>query len=279
MEIIGFVGASGTGKSYRSVMLAQRVQADAMIDDGLLISKNKVIAGRSGKREATRLASVRCALFVDKTHCREVADAIKAHQLERILILGTSEAMVERIANQLELGKVASFIHIEEVATAEEIALANRMRTEEGKHVIPVPVFEIKKDFSGYFLHPWERLKNSFAKGTVDESERSIVRPSFSYMGEYTISDNVIRAIAGYEAMRSPETYKVNRVEVRPSAHGVHLDVAVTLVYGCDIIRVARKIQTAIQKGIEENTSVNARKIHIAIKKLYIPELDASHNG
>ena len=45
MRVIAFVGPSGTGKSYRSVMVSQQYGADAIIDDGLLISHGKVIAG------------------------------------------------------------------------------------------------------------------------------------------------------------------------------------------------------------------------------------------
>ena len=47
MKVIAFVGPSGTGKSYRSVMVSQKYGADAIIDDGLLISHGKVIAGTS----------------------------------------------------------------------------------------------------------------------------------------------------------------------------------------------------------------------------------------
>ena len=35
MRVIAFVGPSGTGKSYRSVMVSQQYGADAIIDDGL----------------------------------------------------------------------------------------------------------------------------------------------------------------------------------------------------------------------------------------------------
>ena len=38
MKVIAFVGESGTGKSYRAISVAKREGADAMIDDGLLIS-------------------------------------------------------------------------------------------------------------------------------------------------------------------------------------------------------------------------------------------------
>ena len=37
---------------------------------------------------------------------------------------------------------------------------ARRIRITEGKHVIPVPTFEIKKDFSGYLLDPLQIFKS-----------------------------------------------------------------------------------------------------------------------
>ena len=58
MRVIAFVGPSGTGKSYRSVMVSQQYGADAIIDDGLLISHGKVIAGTSAKKEPTKNSMV-----------------------------------------------------------------------------------------------------------------------------------------------------------------------------------------------------------------------------
>lgn len=64
--------------------------------------------------------------------------------------------MVKKIANHLEVGEIEKTIYIQDVATSDEIEEARRSRIEDGKHVVPVPTFEIKKQFSGYFL---ENLK------------------------------------------------------------------------------------------------------------------------
>ena len=178
MYTMAFVGPSGTGKSHRSITIAQELLADAIIDDGLLISKNKVLAGYSAKKEATKLAAVRRALFVRDEHVQDVKKAIKENKLERILILGTSLAMAERIANQLEINPIKKIVRIEDVATPEEMEAAVNMRTKEGKHVIPVPVFEIKQEFSGYFLHPLRHFKKSFGKSVQNPDDKSIVRPT-----------------------------------------------------------------------------------------------------
>ena len=41
----------------------------------------------------------------------------------------------------------------------QEMAMARNIRVTEGKHVIPVPTFELKKDFSGYILDPLQIFK------------------------------------------------------------------------------------------------------------------------
>ncbi len=67
--------------------------------------------------------------------------------------------MIERICSRLELPKVSEMIHIEDVASQDAITTALRQRQEQGKHVIPVPTFEIKPQFSGYFMAPLRILR------------------------------------------------------------------------------------------------------------------------
>jgi len=47
MKVYGFVGPSGTGKSYRAQMVASEKEISFIIDDGLLIKDNQVIAVES----------------------------------------------------------------------------------------------------------------------------------------------------------------------------------------------------------------------------------------
>lgn len=269
MEVIAFVGPSGTGKSYRSVVVSQKYGADAIIDDGLLISHGKVIAGSSAKREPTKIASVKHALFMNAPQVNEIKTAIKKNNIKCLMILGTSDGMVNKIVKNLGVGAVEQIVRIEDVATQEEMNMALRMRTVEGKHVIPVPTFEIKKDFSGYFLHPLRRFQKNLDK-EIDtaEADKSIVRPTFSYMGDYTISDNVINSIAIHETKKFKEVVKVQNINLRKTQHGVHIDMTVILEYGCDIFKVCAKVQQAIKSEVEKYTSVNARRVNILVKNL-----------
>lgn len=270
MKVIAFVGPSGTGKSYRSLIVGKNNNVDGIIDDGLLISDGKVIAGTSAKTEATRIASVKHALFLPVKYATEMKAALRKSKISKLMILGTSEGMAIKIAKRLEIGPIEEFIHIEDVATESEIAMANRMRMEDGKHVIPVPTFEIQKDFSGYFLHPLRRFQpNLDIEEKTAEADKSIVRPTFSYMGDFVISDEVIIQLTIYEAMKVDGVHKINNINVRKTNHGAHIDITATLNYGVNINDVCRKAQFLIRKNIEELSSVNVRRVHFLVKNLY----------
>ena len=150
--VYGFVGPSGTGKSYRAQYVASENNINYIIDDGLFIKDNEVIAGSSAKKAPTKIETVKHALFQTAEEKKDIKAAIKKYKPESIMILGTSDSMVEKIAENLGLPKISKIIHIDEIATEEEMETARRIRVTEGKHVIPVPTFEIKKDFSRIYF-------------------------------------------------------------------------------------------------------------------------------
>jgi len=148
ITVYAFVGPSGTGKSYRAQYVAGENNISYIIDDGLFIKDSEVIAGSSAKKAPTKIETVKHALFQSEAEKKEIINAIKKYKPESIMILGTSDNMVHKIAENLGLPKITRIIRIDEIATEEEIETARRIRVTEGKHVIPVPTFEIKKDFS-----------------------------------------------------------------------------------------------------------------------------------
>ena len=124
LTVMALVGESGTGKSFKSKLLAQKYNIDAIIDDGLLIQNDKILGGRSAKTEKTYMGAVRIALFDDKDHRDSVAKVLRKTHIKKILILGTSEKMVSKIALRLQLPQPQKIIHIEDIATKEEIERA-----------------------------------------------------------------------------------------------------------------------------------------------------------
>lgn len=66
MEVVAFVGPSGTGKSHHAIGVAFDNRCDAIIDDGLLIKGTKILAGTSAKNEDNRIQAVKRAIFTDE---------------------------------------------------------------------------------------------------------------------------------------------------------------------------------------------------------------------
>ncbi|HPD00449.1 MAG TPA: Asp23/Gls24 family envelope stress response protein [Acetivibrio sp.] len=270
MKVIGFVGPSGTGKSHRAVWVARERGIEYIIDDGLLIKGNQIIAGTSAKKEKTKIGSIKCALFTNDDHANDVKSAVMDNNPESILILGTSDGMVEAIAKRLEFPEVSEKIYIEEVATEFEIKQALSTRKEQGKHVIPVPTFEIKKDFSGYFLDPLQIFRRK-GKGRFQlVGEKSVVRPTFSYMGNYTISDYTIYQIVEYVATNIEGVNKVSRFRAENHTEGIYIEMDLVLVYGYRIRPLLREVQRKVIDEVERLTALNIKRLNITAKSLVL---------
>lgn len=272
-KVYAFVGPSGTGKSYRAQMVASENNIQYIIDDGLLVNNNDVVAGSSAKKASTKIETVKKALFIEENQRKEMLKALKKLKPESILILGTSDEMVKKIAKNLELPKIEKIIYITDVASEEEIEDARRVRVTEGKHVIPVPTFEIKKDFSGYILDPLQIFKTR-QNDTPYMSEKSIIRPTFSYMGNYTISDSVFREIIEYLAKKNSAITNVLKVRVNKSDLGPTIYVEVEVKFGINILNELKKFKEKCAKEIERQTSMNIRDMKILAKKISLPNTD-----
>ena len=267
MKVYALVGKSGTGKSHHSMWVAREKGIEYIIDDGLLISDNRIVAGKSAKREPTKVAAVRCAIFSDPDHIKEVKTALEENQAESLLIIGTSEKMVNRIAEVLEVGKIKKIIRIEDIATEEEMKIAAEMRNKQGKHVIPVPTFELKRQFSGYFTDPLMLLFKK--KGQTIMEEKTVMRPAYSYLGEYKISGKAIADICTYEAMQFSAVHKVLRVKNATTDGGrLMLDVDVVMNFPCKVSQQAGLVSDRIKEAIEEFTAITVRWVHVNVKSL-----------
>ena len=269
--VYAFVGPSGTGKSYRAQMVASEYDIKYIIDDGILVRNNDIVAGSSAKKAPTKIETVKRALFKNELQRKEMIKAFNKLKPKSVLILGTSDKMVEEIAKNLELPKIQKTIYITDVATEEEINNAKRVRTTEGKHVIPVPTFEIKKDFSGFLLDPLQIFKSKGVGKKPYISEKSIIRPTFSYMGKYTISDTVFRQIIEYIASKTDAITQVIRVRVTKTEDGPSIYVEAEVKYGVNLVAELNEFKEKCIKEIERQTTMNVVQIKVIAKKLTLP--------
>lgn len=275
MDVIALVGASGTGKSYRALQVAQEHEADAIIDDGILIQNGKIIAGSSAKKEKNKIMAVRRAIFVLPGHAEEVRDAIQMIKPHRILIIGTSENMVHKIAKTLKLPSIQLIVRIEDIATHREIQTAQFHRLKEGKHIIPVPTIELKSHFSGYLIDP---LQSLFKRSRIKRrklGEKSIVRPIFSYYGKLIIDDRVIhsiveRIVKAKEFIRNVKHVSIKHLMSGEEDRGLMISCEVVLSYGTHIPTLISQTQARVREAVEFTTGMAVHAINISVKALYV---------
>ena len=179
--------------------------------------------------------------------------------------------MIEKITENLGLPKPEKTIYINEVATETEMETARRIRTTEGKHVIPVPTFEIKRDFAGYILDPLQIFKYR-RNDTPYISEKSIIRPTFSYLGKFTISDTVFRQIVEYIAKKTEGIHRVSRVRVENTVGATNIYVEVYVIFGYNIVNVLRDFKQRVKKEIEKLTTMNVQEVSVLAKGIHMPE-------
>lgn len=265
MEVYALVGPSGTGKSHHATDLADELEISFIIDDGLLIHNGRKLAGTSAKSEPTMVAAVKRAIFLDQNQADEVKKALAKYRVKKLLILGTSEHMIDRIVGALSLPPVKQVIFIQDVATEEEIAIAQEMR-KEGKHVIPLPVVEVRKDLPTAWIAPVVGLfkrKNKEEKTKVDE--KSIVRPAFSQLGKVVISEQVFVEMARHIALDCKIFGPNPRVTVRTGDLGATIQMESRIRYGIAIQREVMAYQKRVMEEIEQYIGVPVRTVNVRV--------------
>ncbi len=192
-RVFALVGKSGTGKSFKARQVARRFRIDLIIDDGLLIRGQKIIAGRSAKREKGILSAIKTAVFANPDQIEEVRQALAAQGYARVLIIGTSRKMVQRIAATLGLLPIHRIITIEEVSTPRGDRAGLKIRAEQGKHIIPVPGVEIKRNYPHIFFESVKILLKStkgLRKSETEIVEKTVVRPEYGRVSRPRTDDS-----------------------------------------------------------------------------------------
>lgn len=269
MKVYGLIGKSGTGKSYQAVNLCKELNIESIIDDGLFICRNKVMAGISAKRQPTKVGAVKTALFHTDEHMEDVKSKIKKIKPSSILIIGTSDGMVDKIVKRLELPRIGKRIYIDQITTENERAIARKHREEMGQHVIPAPTFQLKGQFSGYFMMPVRMLLKELGVLNIkDISEKSVVRPTYSYLGDYKISQRVLADIVECVKRETPGVEEIGKVAVMQVNEGINVFVTANFKYGVNLPETAGTFQRDAVKKLEEMTAFNINKMDLEIREL-----------
>ncbi|HAP43882.1 MAG: hypothetical protein A2087_02290 [Spirochaetes bacterium GWD1_61_31] len=271
VRVFALVGESGTGKSFRAKLVSQKFGIDLLIDDGVLIRNEAIVAGHSAKHEKNYMAAVKTALFHDKTHRDEVARYLQRHRWKKILLIGTSERMVRKIAERLQLPHPFKIIKIEDIASREEIEKAVQSRKVEGKHVIPVPAIEIKRSYPRIF---YDSIRVFFQKNAGANIlnppklyEKSVVRPEFSKRGRIAISESALSQMVIHCVDEFNHTIRIQKITVKSDSQGYRLTVVIDVPFGTQLSGNIHKLQHYIIDSIERYTGILIEEVNLVIDR------------
>lgn len=271
IKVYALVGKSGTGKSFRARLLMEKHHIELLIDDGLLIKEQKILAGKSAKRESAYLSAVKTALFNDKNHRALVKSRLEKEKFKSILIIGTSERMIKKIAENLSLPSPAKTIMIEDVATSEEIETAIHYRNTQGMHVIPVPSIEVQKNYPRIMANS---VKVFFKKqfGLIQRSrvfEKTVVRPEFSQgKGAVTISEGALTQMILHCVEEEAPMLKVVKVTVKQENRGYRLTVSLNVPFGLQLAGIIHNLHRYIIESVEKYTGIIIEELNLNIDKV-----------
>ncbi len=272
IKVYALIGRSGTGKSFRAKLVAQKYGIDFIIDDGLLIRDNHILAGHSAKKEKSFMAAVKVALFDEKPHRDEIARKLQTEKIKRILILGTSEKMIDKIAARLQLPPASKIIKIEDISTQEEIEKAIRTRRIEGKHVIPVPSIEIKRSYPNIFFDAikiFKRKNSPPGIGPIPRMhEKSVVRPEYSKRGKVIISEAALSQMVIHCVDEYNEKIRIKKIVVRDNDMGYRLVITIDVPFGIQLGGNIHELQQYIIDNIERYTGILIEEVNIIIDKI-----------
>ncbi len=267
MQVYALYGTSGTGKSTMALRLAHQMQIDAIIDDGILIYQGRKVAGTSAKYEKTKIQAVKRAIFYYPGHAEEVGRTIRHLPINRLLIIGTSRRMINRIMEALKLPDVAEYIPIESVKPPEEIQAAQYIRETQGKHVIPIPRVEVEKDFLHRLIASAQKILSP-KKEVIGET--TIVHPTFSG-GRIQIYEQVLKKIVQFTCYRYAEVAHVHKtVYTFVDLPRFTISITLRLPFGTPFQPIISKLQRALYDEMTFCLNIAPASIDIQISSLQL---------
>lgn len=269
IEVFAFVGPAGTGKSHRATHVARQNGIDLIIDDGLVISRGRILAGRSAKSEINRLRAIKRAIFEYPDHKEEVIKYLSRHTPKKLMILATSTGMIEKITKRLGLSyPPVKTIDITEISTQEEIEAALRERREKKQHVVPVAKAQIQHNFAGKLV---SQIRGFFKGREKDESRNTIVKPLFSFNGKVTIGSDAILAISRKLLEFGDHVRKIREIDLETFDDKIEMNIEIDLnLGGKSALSIAKTLQKKIRRGLSYLTGMDIRRVNIKVNEIFL---------
>lgn len=268
IQVYAFVGPAGTGKSHRATHVAKQNGIDFIIDDGLVISRGRILAGRSAKSEINRLRAIRRAIFEYPEHRDEVVRYLTKHPPEKLMILATSEDMIGKITARLGLNAPVKTIHITDISTSEEIEAALRERREKKQHVVPVAKAQIQQNFAGKLV---SQIRGFFRGRDKNENSNTIVKPLFSFNGKVTIESDAILDLCRRLLELREHVRKIREIDLETYDDKIELSVELDLNLGnMSALSIAKTLQRKLRMGLSYFTGMEIKQVNIRVNEIFL---------
>ncbi|MEA3283459.1 MAG: hypothetical protein U9Q00_00555 [Synergistota bacterium] len=265
IRVISFVGPAGTGKSLRAQFVAREKEIDFIIDDGLVIHRGRIVAGKSAKTEKNMVRAIRRAMFLFPDHRAEVIKFLERNSPCSLMVIATSKGMAEKICCSLGMKSPELFIDIADIVSPEDIARAQYERKHKKQHVIPVSQAQIRKNYTGKLVG---RLKNLLR--LKDNYEKTIVRPPFSFYGDIKIESDAVVQITRHVLSSYSKVNSVDDVQVK-DLDGSSVDIVMNLsviLSSQPLLSIAGFLSRRVKLTVEFLCGLEVRRVDVNIDKV-----------
>lgn len=249
-------------------MVARQNGIDVIIDDGLVISRGRILAGRSAKSEINRLRAIKRAIFEYPEHRDEVANYLSKNSPAKLMILATSDGMIDKITGRLGLNHPVRTISITDVSSPEEIEAALRERKEKKQHVVPAAKAQIQQNFAGKLV---SQIRGFFKGREKDESRNTIVKPLFSFNGRVTIGSDAILEMTRKLLELRNHVRKIRDIDIETDEDKISLSVELDLnLSGMSALSIAKTLQRKLRMGLSYFTGMEIRQVNIRVNEIFL---------
>ena len=114
----------------------------------------------------------------------------------------------------------------------------------------------------------------NFKKSKDDDSkeleitEETIIRPTYSYLGKYVISDTAINSIILHVVKKIDGVSRVFKVNTLKFSDGMKLEIDIEVKYGYRIPSLSTNIKNAVIYAVDNAAGINLFGININVKSI-----------
>ena len=95
-----------------------------------------------------------------------------------------------------------------------------------------------------------------------------MVRPTYSYLGAYTISDKLISDVVSYLGDKTEGVESVTKVNIENNSDGIKITVYLICKFGYRIVDIAKELQKIVIKTVGTMTAFHIKAVDVEIKGL-----------